>query len=1617
MAPMTTKNGKTAFKSLVSTLSKKKDGRSLVKFAHYYLDHTPETEIVDLIDSRPELSQHIEDVFTLMKNWRPGDVHVRVYRAAGTNNTILEAYMNDGPFLVDSLWEEVQSSNLEVRHTFHPVLLVKRDVDGKLIDFKENTTAEEGKSEGYHREVFIHMELDYMNADEDLKGLEEKARDLLTQAVTVKRDFTKMIGKMETLIAEIETSAKAGHHGEDAEFFKWLIDKNYIFLGYRHYSISRKGAKTYMKLTKKSGMGILSDDKTSSVYNEKCLDDVPPNLKHYYSNKKEFVTITKALTKSPVHRRADMDYIGVKEFDAKGNVIGEHRFLGLLTSRAYTTNPREIPLVRKKIEAVLNSQHNLHPQSHNHKALVNILETYPRDELFQIHVDDLERISTGILNLKERQQVRVFTRHSRHELLTTAMVYIPNERMNSALRETIIELLRQAYNAEDVEFIVSLGESRLARLFLKIRSKPPTTPMVNDVVVENMVRKAAKSWSDDLAHELCVAYGELEGLRLHATYGAAFRAGYQENNSVCLALQDIASFENMNKHGLKFLVAISEGQEGDEDVHLKVFHKEGRLNLSELMPTFNNMGLHVTDENSTPIQQADGENIWVHDFGVQVREGQEAIREDKTISVLTEALECAWYGELENDELNSLIVGAGLSVREVVYLRTFVAYLQQTVMPYSKGYIRQTLINNAQISKMLCDLFDASFNPEKVSSRTKSLKAINNKIEEALSMVKSLDEDVILRQVWGVIKACLRTNAFQSQSPTAPLAIKMKSSEIPNLPKPHPLFEIFVYHSTVEGVHLRGGMVARGGLRWSDRPEDFRTEVLGLMKTQMTKNAVIVPLGSKGGFVLKVKPTTNTREAMMEAVQTVYKIFIGGLLSVTDNLSAGNVLKPRNVVCLDGDDPYLVVAADKGTATFSDMANGEAMAADYWDGTKDGFWLGDAFASGGSNGYDHKKMGITARGAWECVKHHFREQNKDIQTEEFTCVGIGDMAGDVFGNGMLLSKKTKLVAAFNHMHIFIDPTPDTEKSYKERERLFKNPSLSWADYDQKLVSKGGALFSRSDKSITISSEAQEALGLKKNKMTPNELIKGILRAPVDLLWNGGIGTFIKAGKENNIDVGDRANDAIRINAGELRAKVLGEGGNLGSTQLARIEFALNNGYVNTDAIDNSAGVNCSDIEVNIKILLSLIQENTKMTNAARNKLLGQMTEEVGELALEANYRQSQILSIAQTVSKDMLEPHKRLISSLHKKGFLDPKLEFLPDDEELENRVKEGKGLTRPELSVLMAYAKMDIYNTLLSSKLPSEEVLEDLYLYNYFPTKLQAKYKDMMDNHRLKREIVATQVTNELINRMGMTFMDRMMDETGHEACTITRAFIIAKTLLGAQEWYDTIDALDNKVSAQVQRDLRDIVKKLVEGTAFWFLRNGSEKPLNITNTLAKYQKPFEEVGKNLEKHLTDDMKSRLERRKSEWLAKGVPEKIAKSWSFIPSLNCSADVATIAIETNQTISDVMDLHFRVGECLNMDVLHKRTKSIPVTDNWQRVGSLSIIEQLYGFQKQITGQVIAEKQATKLKKADDAVNSWLSHKNGSVSQYQKFIKELVADETTTHAMLNVALGQLKGLIN
>lgn len=1585
-----------------------KQSKQLSLFAECLLEHSPESEIVDLIERRSFESQ-IQDAYGYFTQQSTvQDVNVRIFHCEETPNTIIQTLCSDYAFIVDTIGEEMYDCGYEIHHTFHPVLDVKRSSDGHVEDFKRPIIGKEAPK-GYVREAFVHMEIDPLYGDTRIKETQSHITDLISKVAIVNDDFPKMTQQLQALTNNVSTSNTAKHHAEELAFFEWILSGNFIFLGYRKYNISYEKDKTYMALARGKGLGILRKDEDSSVYTKRCLDDVPPNLKHYYSNKKDLVTLTKALTKSPVHRRADMDYIGIKEFDEKGNVICEHRFLGLLTSRAYTTNPRNIPLIRRKLTKVLEKS-SLEEASHNHKALVNVLETYPRDELFQITPEDLERISTGIVKLKERQQVRAFIRHSRHELLTTAMIFIPRDRMNSGLRKKIIHILTEAYNAQDVEFITTLGESRLARLFLKIRSYPPETPHVSDAAVEERIIHAARNWYDDLRDALTEKYDNQKGRMLHTQYCGAFRAGYQENNSIDEVIHDIETFEKMASSESNYHINL---HTRPNEKHLKVFHKGHRLNLSTVMPTFDKMGLNITDENPTLINEGVDEPIWIHDFGIEDKEGSKGFENSNAVETLKEALVAAWENKIENDSLNKLILGAGLSLGDIVLLRSFVAYLQQIGLAYSKEYMRQTLVKNADIARKLVSFFNAKFDPDlDEDSRKRSLDTLKKEIDADLASVSILDEDTILSRILSVIQAMVRTNAFQRDESTGPLAFKIRSADVLGMPKPCPLFEIFVYHSTIEGVHLRGGKVARGGLRWSDRPEDFRTEVLGLVKAQMTKNAVIVPMGSKGGFIMKAWPEDRSRASVMAAVETVYRTFITSLLSVTDNYVEGKVIHPRHVVRYDESDPYLVVAADKGTATFSDVANGIAANADYWDGVTTGFWLGDAFASGGSNGYDHKKMGITARGAWECVKHHFREMGTDIQEEDFTVVGIGDMGGDVFGNGMLLSKHIRLLAAFNHMHIFVDPNPDAAISWRERQRLFKNPRLTWADYNEDILSKGGEVYDRNAKSITLSSEAQKALGAGKAKMTPDELISVILKAPVDLLWNGGIGTYVKATTESHVDVGDRANDAVRIDAPEVRAKVIGEGGNLGMTQKARIELALNGGCVNTDAIDNSAGVNSSDYEVNIKILLRLAAEKGKIKTSARNKLLEEMTDEVAELSMKANYLQSQTLSLAQSISQEMLEPYTQLMHDLTKDDFLDRALEFLPDDDELENRRRHNTGLTRPESSILMAYAKMDLYNTILASKLPDDSALEKVYLYSYFPHVLVKKYKELMPEHQLKREIIATQVTNDFINRTGLTFLNRMISETGQKACTVVRAYVIAKELFEADILYAEIDALDNKVTTDVQARMRKKVKSLVENAAYWILRNVDDKPLDITTTLERFEKPVMQMQKHIDACLTERMEKHIEQRRHLWIDKGLSDRLARKFSMLPTLHSALDIASISLTSGKSVKAVMQLHYEVGETFSFDTIHAAAQNIPVTSNWERVGVLAIADQLYNSQKQLTLSIFKHQEKSKAPN----VSKWVVEKHGTLDPYQEFIEAFKAQPEVSHASLNVALSRIKGLI-
>lgn len=1590
--------------------------KELLQLADIYFAGLPEGEFARTDDHNFEA--HLTSVLQFIEHRKPTEkLKIRVHNPAYTRHTVVEILADDQPFLLDSTWVELSERDLEIHHSYHPLLCTERGADGHLRRFSFCTFNEDAKPV-QPAEALVHVEVDRI-ADDELQELENNLRDTLHDAIEAVKDFDAMLTRMKNLITHVEQEKQMGtaaQRQEDLAFLHWLVDNNYIFLGYRHYNIIHEGKDVFMQVSPKTGLGILRDHTLSSVTNKMNVAHLPTNVAHYIKNPRLLI-ITKALSKSRVHRRADLDYVGIKEFDDKGKMVGEHRFVGLFTSKAYNTPSSQIPIVGHKMNEVLSRERKKGMHGHNLKALVHILETYPKDELFQIDIDDLQRIATGILHLQERQNVRLFVRKSAHERTVSCLVFIPKERMSSRLRETISTILMEAYQGEDLEFNVNYGDFPLARIFYKIRLKPHDAHLPDDQMVEKLVRDAAFSWSDELRKALISHSDAEEGVQLFKSYSTSLRAGYRDSTTPQEAVFDIAALEQLSEHNTfhsRFCPPDSNG-----NCQLRLYRFAEQIELSNIMPLFDNFGLQVSDESSSAIPLRRGNVGWVHTFYLKMQPNQ-MLHSAEVQQNLVQALTLAWHGKFEGDTLNALVAEAGMNVGQIVLLRAFVAYIQQIGSTHDQSYIRATLKKHAHLARLLVELFETRFNPglAEATAKQKTTK-LKNQLEEGLAQVSVLDEDNIIRRILGIIFAMVRTNAFQRGDNTAPLAFKFRSELVPNLVKPRPLFEIFVYHSMVEGIHLRGGKVARGGLRWSDRPSDFRTEVLGLMKAQMTKNAVIVPVGSKGGFVIKntsCDPVSQTcdRAQLMKEVQERYQIFIGCLLSVTDNYTnGGDVVSPRMVKCWDEADPYLVVAADKGTATFSDLANAVAAQADYWEGIQSGFWLGDAFASGGSQGYDHKKMAITARGAWESVKHHFRRMGKDIQAEDFSVIGIGDMAGDVFGNGMLLSEHICLQAAFNHLHIFVDPTPNAASSFAERQRLFNTPGSSWDDYDRKLISKGGGVFKRSDKSIPLSKEMQTMLGTDKTAVSPNELIKMILTMEVELFWNGGIGTFVKATSENNADVGDRANNAIRVNGNELKAKVVGEGGNLGFTQRGRIEYALNGGRLNQDAIDNSAGVDCSDHEVNIKILLRLAQDAGKLTLANRNKLLVQMTDDVAALVLRDNYLQTQVISIKEREGTSATDTFYRLQRYLEKTGLLDATIEYLPDEETLEQRRKAGVGYTRPELATLLSYAKMDLYNQLLASDLPDAPILTP-YLQAYFPAVLGKKFANEIEAHQLKREIITTSVANEMVNRMGITFMNRMCDETGHTAASITRAFIIAKKLLNADTWWHSVEALDNKVPAETQLDMLQTIKKVLEYMVFWLIRHG-EQPLHMRAELEKHQQVFDVVMKQLETHLTPLMREKHCTRMSHWIGSGLSADMARKISLLQAMVCAPDISSITRLCKAKVEDVLQVYFAVGEKLKIDSLHDTLRAMPVADNWQRLATLALHEQLNEAQKKAVLQVFMVHGTAKNKQPVAAVDVWSNKHLSPITQYLSMLDELEEETTHTHAMMSVVVGQLKAL--
>ena len=1585
---------------------------TMAHYAELYFAHMPPQDV------------HVRDAETLAgiakSHWKtaarrkPGTPSVRVYRPDAkrdgwsSGRTIVEIVTEDMPFLVDSISSEMNRRGLTVHLVVHPILKVKRDGQGRLSRILDAGEPEDGAS----IESWMHIEVDE-ETPEGERAIEKGILKVLNNVRLAVQDWRPMRERMAQIIDDFRAVAGNQPPEESAEvreFLRWMHDNNFTFLGSRDYKISGSGKNITVAVDKKSALGILRDLKLSVLTYAADHSKVPPEVRAFISDP-GLIVVTKSNHRSTVHRPVHMDAIGIKTFDKKGKVTGLRIFVGLFTSAAYNRSPRDIPLLRRRLQQVLDRA-GLQGNSHDGKALINILETYPRDELFQISEDRLLETSMGILHLQDRQRVALFMRQDNFGRFISCMIFVPRDRYTMNLRERMQEILCESLNGTVSNFSTTLGDAPLARVYLIVATEPGKIPAYFVKGLEAKLTRATRTWADDLSDALSAAFGEQDGLRLTRRYQAAFGPGYTAQYSADDAVKDIEVIEEAVNTGTIGLQLYRPAGEPGDQVRFKVYHPDVAVPLSDALPVFEHMGFRVIDEMPHEVTfdaNGDGSDmLMIHDFGLQTRDGG-----DVDIPAIKDKFEDAfrrvWTGEIESDGFNALVARGGLAWREVLVLRAYCRCLRQMGIPYSQLYMEQTLAKHLDLAGMIVDLFMTRMAPSKSDpkERDKKSAALHAKMRDALEAVTSADEDRILTRFINLVDVTLRTNFFQ---PTADggnkpyVSFKFASRQIDDLPKPRPLREIFVYSPRIEGVHLRFGFVARGGLRWSDRPEDFRTEILGLVKAQQVKNAVIVPVGSKGGFVVKRPPADGGRDAFMDEGISCYKTFIAGLLDVTDNLRGTRVVPPKSVYRWDNDDPYLVVAADKGTATFSDIANGVSI--EY------GHWLGDAFASGGSQGYDHKGMGITAKGAWESVKRHFREIGTDIQNEDFTVIGVGDMSGDVFGNGMMLSKHIKLVGAFNHMHIFVDPNPDPARTYAERVRMFKLGRSSWTDYDAKLISKGGGIFERSAKSIKLSPEIRECFGITKDQVSPNELIQAMLTAEADLLWFGGIGTYIKGTTESSTDVGDRANDAIRINGNDVRAKVIGEGANLGCTQKGRIEYAMKGGRLNTDSIDNSAGVDCSDHEVNIKILLGAVMDKGGLTEAQRNKLLAKMTNEVGELVLRHNYNQTQAITSIQAKGVHALDNQIRLMRMLEKNGLLERAVEFLPDDEQLAERAAQHKGLVRPELSVLIAYAKNWLYDELLKSNLPDDPYLLD-EIVQYFPSDLRQKYLAEMKSHRLRREIIATRVTNSMVNRASDTFVTEFMEKTGRPPAEIARAYTIAREVLRARTLWAEIEALDNKVPTRAQTSMLADLNRLLEWVTLWFLRNG--KPgLDIGAHVNEFGAGMADLADHISavvpKHYIDDMKNRAK----PYLDDGVPAALAHKIAHLVNLYSACDIVGLANRRKMDVREVAKVYFALGTRFRLGRLRAAASNLESEDHWQQLAVAALVEEIYSHQLALASNALDHLARAK-KDTAKAIAAWVTRNQAAVDQTEILLNELWSTEVNDLSMVAVASRQLRAL--
>ncbi|GAA3900906.1 NAD-glutamate dehydrogenase GdhB [Halomonas cibimaris] len=1555
--------------------------------------------VEDLMDRRlDDFYGATLSIWQFLQHHDPESPKVRVFNpdfeAHGwqSTHTLVAVLHRDMPFLVDSVRIALNRRGLTV-HTIHnAILAAQRSAGGEL----QSVATVRGENAPDERESLIVIEVDRHSDAEALDAIEQELHEALRDVRTAVADYDGICARIGDAIQELEKACPPqvdpDDHEEAIAFLEWLRKDNFTFLGYDEYTLQ-------------NGVLTRDDDSLLGVFrlNQPRYDErirAPEGLddKHGYVLVPHLLSFAKSAHHSRVHRPTYPDYITVDRYDDDGNVIGERRFFGLFTATVYNESPRNIPLLRRKLKAVMDLV-GFGDEGHNAKQLLQVLEVYPRDDLFHTDTRALAETAKGILNIRERRQVRLFVRQDLSGKFYSCLIFVPRDVFSTRLRESIQQLLCEEMDAHFGDFNTYLSESVLARIQLILRfngERPGTFDLAR---LERKVAQLARSWRDELHSAMVDGFGEERANALMARFDGAFSASYREDFSARTAVYDIQHLLELDHSDTLALSHYRPLEEQNGGVKLKLYQRNAQIPLSDVLPMMEHLGLRVVGERPYEIAGAD-QRYWIHDFNLE-HSGDEISLGDMRDD-FAEAFKRIWAGQADNDPFNRLIINARLDWREVAMLRGYARYLKQIRFGMSQGYIATALNNHAGITRELVELFRLRFDP---MLQSRDADACLARINEQLEQVESLNDDQLLRRYVELIQATLRTNYYQRDDNgehKAYIAYKLAPSQVTGMPKPRPMYEIFVCSPRVEGVHLRGGKVARGGLRWSDRLEDFRTEVLGLVKTQQVKNSVIVPVGAKGGFVCKQMPDNADREARQNEGIACYQTFIRALLDVTDNLNGNDVVPPRDVVRHDDADTYMVVAADKGTATFSNIANDISL--EY------GHWLGDAFASGGANGYDHKGMAITARGAWESVKRHFRGLGVNTQRDTFTAVGVGDMGGDVFGNGMLLSDRIELVGAFNHLHIFVDPTPDAATTYVERKRLFDMPRSSWEDFDTALISEGGGVFSRSAKSIAITEQMQKVFGISEDRLAPNELIRAMLTARVDLVWNGGIGTYVKGSGETHAEVGDKANDALRVNGSELNCRVIGEGGNLGCTQLGRTEAAAKGVRVYADFIDNAGGVNCSDREVNIKILIDEVVKRGDMTDKQRNELLAEMTDEVADLVIKDNYRQTQALDLSERISQQGIGPYHRFISELEDAGIIDRELEYLPADDVLKERSANAQGMLLPELSVLISYAKSTLKGDLNDSDVPDDPYVQQ-HLERLFPQTLVEGYTNEMYDHRLKREIVATQVANDLVDRMGIVFVRRLMDSTGLGRAEIARAYIVARDSFNLPALWDAIEALDNEVPGHVQYAMMLDLMRMIRRATRWFLRQHTG--LSVAETIEYFGPRLASLQDSIGELLSGEELSAWQARRDELTEAGVPDALAAKVAAAPSLYAGLGIIQAARQTDEAPQRVAEVFYEIGSRLELPWMIQQVTRLKARDAWQAQARETFRDDIDRQQLALTTSVLTLEAGSG--SAEDKVAQWLEQNVELHSRWCRLINEVRSGNQTGFALFTVAIRALVGL--